>query len=68
MKFVETQQDAEFAIFLCAKDRHIFPWCDVNARFGFIKYEDESDGKTANYTNSQKTQINEEAFDSDSTS
>ena len=39
VKFVETQQDIDRGTFLCAKDRHIFPWCDVNARFGFIKYE-----------------------------
>jgi len=32
-----TKDDANF-IFHCAKDRHIFPWVDVNARFGVIKY------------------------------
>lgn len=39
VKFVETQRDVEHGTFLCAKDRHVFPWCDVNARFGFIKQE-----------------------------
>lgn len=39
VKFVQTQRDIEHGTFLCAKDRHIFPWCDVNARFGFIKYD-----------------------------
>ena len=41
VKFVETQRDIEHGTFLCAKDRHVFPWCDVNARFGFIKYEEK---------------------------
>lgn len=46
VKFVETQRDVEHGTFLCAKDRHVFPWCDVNARFGFIKYEvKQSDGE-----------------------
>lgn len=39
VKFVTTQKDIEFGTFLCAKDRHVFPWVDVNARFGFIRYE-----------------------------
>jgi len=30
----------EHGVFDCAKDRHIFPFCDVNARFGIIKYAD----------------------------
>ena len=36
--FVETTKDVERAIFECAKDRHLFPWVDVNVRFGIIKY------------------------------
>jgi len=38
VQFVATQKDSEHGVFLCAKDRHVFPWVDVNARFGFIKY------------------------------
>jgi hypothetical protein len=37
VEFVKTQKDAERAIFDCAKDRHVFPWVEVNARFGFIQ-------------------------------
>ena len=40
VKFVATAQDAEYGTFLCAKDRHVFPWVDVNARFGFIEFEE----------------------------
>jgi len=36
--FVKTKRDIERAAFECAKDRHVFPWVDVNARFGFIQY------------------------------
>lgn len=36
--FIKTQRDDNIASFDCAKDRHIFPWVDVNVRFGFIKY------------------------------
>jgi hypothetical protein len=39
---LSTPQDVEYGTFLCAKDRHVFPWVDVNARFGFIEYEEES--------------------------
>ena len=38
VEFVRTQKDINNASFECAKDRHVFPWVDVNARFGFIKY------------------------------
>jgi hypothetical protein len=38
VEFVRTVKDIEQASFDCAKDRHVFPWVDVNARFGFIKY------------------------------
>lgn len=48
VKFVQTQLDIDRGTFLCAKDRHVFPWCDVNARFGFIKY-DEEESPTPNF-------------------
>jgi len=38
VEFVRTQRDVQHATFDCAKDRHIFPFCDVNARFGIIQY------------------------------
>jgi hypothetical protein len=38
VEFVRTPKDIEMGSFECAKDRHIVPWVDVNARFGFIKY------------------------------
>jgi hypothetical protein len=38
VEFITTPRDAELASFECAKDHHIFPWADANARFGFIKY------------------------------
>lgn len=36
--FIKTPRDDRIASFDCAKDRHVFPWVDVNVRFGFIKY------------------------------
>jgi hypothetical protein len=39
VEFIRTSRDHDLASFDCAKDRHIFPWVDVNARFGFIKYK-----------------------------
>ena len=41
VEFVRTQRDIVQGSFECAKDRHVFPFVDVNARFGFIKYIDE---------------------------
>ena len=38
VSFVATMRDEERAAFDCAKDRHIFPFVDVNARFGVIQY------------------------------
>jgi hypothetical protein len=38
VEFLRTPRDIELGCFDCAKDRHVFPWVDVNARFGFIKY------------------------------
>ena len=35
--FVRTPKDVKRAVFDCAKDRHVFPWVEVNARFGIIK-------------------------------
>jgi hypothetical protein len=51
VEFIRTPRDHNLATFDCAKDRHIFPWVDVNARFGFIKYtknpkEGEGKGKS----------------------
>lgn len=43
--FVQTTKDVEMASFDCAKDRHVFPWVDVNVRFGFIKYLTEQQHK-----------------------
>eukprot|EP00984_Skeletonema_dohrnii_P015042 scaffold6437_cov98-Skeletonema_dohrnii-CCMP3373.AAC.3 len=40
VEYVRTDRDVEHGVFDCAKDRHIFPFCDVNARFGIIKYAD----------------------------
>lgn len=42
VEFVQTTKDISRAIFDCAKDRHVFPWIDVNVRFGFIKYKDHT--------------------------
>ncbi len=42
VKFVQTSKDIEHGVFLCASDRHVFPWVDVNARFGIIKYADDA--------------------------
>jgi len=35
---VQTQKDMELAVFDSPKDRHIFPWLEVNARFGVIEH------------------------------
>ncbi|KAL7544123.1 hypothetical protein ACHAXR_013527, partial [Thalassiosira sp. AJA248-18] len=42
VEFVRTSRDIQQASFDCAKDRHIFPWCDVNARFGIIQYASDA--------------------------
>ena len=44
VEFVRTARDIQQASFDCAKDRHIFPWCDVNARFGIIRYVSDVNG------------------------
>ena len=38
VEFIRTKRDVDQCSFECAKDRHVFPWVDVNARFGVIKY------------------------------
>ena len=45
VEFITTPRDFGMAAFDCAKDRHVFPWVDVNARFGFIKYSKPKDAK-----------------------
>jgi len=35
--FLETERDSKSAVFDSPKDRHIFPWLEVNARFGVIE-------------------------------
>ena len=37
VEFVQTTKDIKMGSFDCAKDRHVYPWVEVNARFGFIK-------------------------------
>ncbi len=36
-EFVTTDRDRKQAIYDSPKDRHVFPWLDVNARFGLIR-------------------------------
>jgi len=36
-EFLTTERDLEQAIYDYPKDRHVFPWIEVNARFGVIK-------------------------------
>jgi len=43
VEMLRTCKDIENASFDCAKDRHIFPWLDVNVRFGFVKYATKED-------------------------
>ncbi|GKY98734.1 hypothetical protein MPSEU_000829700 [Mayamaea pseudoterrestris] len=40
VEFLRTTKDIMMASYDCAKDRHVAPWVEVNARFGFIKYAD----------------------------
>ncbi|MCB1189038.1 MAG: hypothetical protein H7A23_13820 [Leptospiraceae bacterium] len=37
VEFLTTERDRELAIYDTPKDRHVFPWIEVNARFGIIK-------------------------------
>lgn len=50
VEWVRTPKDIDQASFDCAKDRHIFPWVDVNARFGFIKYVAEDGTYPSDWT------------------
>ena len=45
VEFIRTSRDHDLASFDCGKDRHIFPWVDVNARFGFIKYSESKSNR-----------------------
>jgi hypothetical protein len=54
VEFLATPRDAEMATFECAKDRHVFPWVEVNARFGFIKYSKSQEVKNGLSTQQQE--------------
>jgi hypothetical protein len=34
---IATQLDRKFLVYESPKDRHVFPWVEVNARFGLIR-------------------------------
>jgi hypothetical protein len=36
--FITTDRDRERAVYAFPKDRHVFPWIEVNARFGVIRH------------------------------
>lgn len=36
VSFLTTERDEERCVFFSPKDRHVFPWVEVNARFGVI--------------------------------
>lgn len=55
VEYMETERDRSNAVFACAKDRHIFPWVDVNARFGIIKY----DKKDSTFSNAHARALSE---------
>ena len=38
--FVRTKRDIKLAIYDLPKDRHVFPWIEVNARFGIISLKE----------------------------
>jgi len=40
-EFITTERDRERCIYDFPKDRHVFPWVEVNARFGVIDRLDE---------------------------
>jgi hypothetical protein len=40
VNFVTTRRDRDQGIYDGPKDRHVFPWIEVNARFGRIKHKD----------------------------
>ncbi len=37
IKMLTTERDRDLAVYDAPKDRHVFPWVDVNARFGVIR-------------------------------
>jgi len=41
--FVCTSRDRERAVYDSPKDRHLFPWVEVNARFGIIRQRKDSE-------------------------
>ncbi len=43
---VTTERDRNLGIYLGPKDRHVFPWLDVNARFGRIAITSETGDET----------------------
>ena len=47
VEFLRTKKDNDLGTFDCAKDRHVFPWVDVNVRFGFIRYKTTNPNKLA---------------------
>jgi hypothetical protein len=51
VEFVRTSRDVERCSFDCAKDRHVFPWVDVNVRFGFIHYDKDELGSNGGSVN-----------------
>ena len=36
-RVITTERDVERCVFYAPKDRHVFPWVEVNARFGVIE-------------------------------
>ena len=42
VEFVRTKRDIDQGSFICAKDRHVIPWVEVNARFGIIEFADDT--------------------------
>ncbi|KAL9191484.1 LOW QUALITY PROTEIN: hypothetical protein ACHAXT_001190 [Thalassiosira profunda] len=57
VEFVRTAKDVQQGSFDCAKDRHIFPWCDVNARFGIIQFVAEPEEEKADTGDSSKVEV-----------
>ncbi|HQB45950.1 MAG TPA: hypothetical protein PLV85_20230, partial [Polyangiaceae bacterium] len=39
-EFVTTDRDKKRCVYDSPKDRHVFPWIDVNARFGLIRHRE----------------------------
>lgn len=49
VEFITTARDKQMASFDCAKDRHVFPWVEVNARFGFIRPKSTETGRATQF-------------------